>query len=55
MCSLPDLSVAYFYPFEGELFNPSPHISGLIWAALLLSAAVLGTNSYLMHVKYQLI
>ncbi len=47
MCSLPDLSVAYFYPFEGELFNPSPHISGLIWAALLLSAAVLGTTFHI--------
>ena len=42
LTSYPCLLVAYFYPFEGDLFSPSPHISGLIWAAVLLSAAVLG-------------
>jgi len=35
-----NLIVAFFYPFSTRLPDPGPHLSGLIWAVMLLSAAI---------------
>jgi len=36
-----NIIVGFFYPFDRELPDPSTHVSGIIWALLLITMAVL--------------